>query len=135
MIEQEIAEIEADKNDTGERLNRLIDEFRRGRDVNDLVPLLESSNSLYVSLGVYILGELPLELYNSDALISRLRDLTGHSSPAVRFNALGAIFPVLSATDVSTQAMLRRLLGDENEGVRNAAQAAAARLLSAPTSR
>ena len=129
MIESEILDIVADKTDSGKRLNALVDQFRHGRNVFDLVTVLSSSNPELVAIGAWILGELPFELYNTDDLISRLRELTNHKDPAVRFSAFGALFPALDRTDTSTQALLRKMCNDPNEGVRRSAEAAASRLL------
>ncbi|MCP3142013.1 HEAT repeat domain-containing protein [Pyxidicoccus xibeiensis] len=128
MIDDEVAEILADRTDDGERLNQLADEFRCGREVSQLAVLLDSKNPEFVSVGAWILGELSFELYRSDDLISRLRSLTGHVDPAVRFHALVALFPALDSMDASARELLRRLLCDPNDGVRRAAQAAASRL-------
>lgn len=68
-------------------------------------------------------------IYNSDAVISRLRALTDHPDPAVRFHALGALYPALNPQEAATDALLRKLRADQDEGVRRSAEAAAARLL------
>ena len=128
MIDSEILEIVTDAKDRGERLNEIVDQFRRGREVNELMVLLDSGNSELVSIGAWILGELHFELYNSDRFVSRLRELLDHEDPAVRFHAIGAVFPALNGQEVATQALLRKLRGDPNEGVRNSAEAAIARL-------
>ncbi|NMO18196.1 HEAT repeat domain-containing protein [Pyxidicoccus fallax] len=128
MIDDEVNEILVDPTDDGTRLNDIADEFRRGREVSQLVVLLDSTNPELVSIGAWILGELPFELYQSDELLSRLWSITGHPDPAVRLHALGALFPALNPTDASTRELLRRLLCDPNEGVRMSAQAAASRL-------
>jgi HEAT repeat protein len=128
MIEREILEIVTDAKDRGERLNEIVDQFRRGRDVNQLIVLLDSGNSELVSIGAWILGELHFEFYNSDSFVFRLRELLDHKDPAVRFHALGAVFPALTWQEVATQALLRKLRSDPNEGVRKSAEAAVARL-------
>ena len=97
MIERQILEIVGGAADSGERLNEIADQFRRGRDMNDLIALLDSSNSELVSIGAWILSELHFELYNSDILLSRLRELLNHKDLAVRFHALGAIYPALDS--------------------------------------
>lgn len=128
MIEREILEAGADGVDGGERVNEIVDQFRRGRDMNDVIVLLDSSNPELVSIGAWIVGELHFEFYNSDTFISRLRKLLDSEDPAIRFHALGAIYPALNPHEAATQALLRRLCNDPNEGVRMAAAAAAARL-------
>lgn len=128
MIESEILDIVADRTDNGERLNALVDQFRSGRNVTDLLSVLNSRNSEVVAIGAWILGELPFELYDSDDFVSRLRELTDHEDPAVRFEAFGALFPALDRTDASTQILLRKMCNDPNDGVRKSAEAATSKL-------
>jgi hypothetical protein len=128
MIEDEILQALADPANDGTRINDIADQFRCGRDVGELVILLDSSNAELVSMGSWILGELRFELYDSEAILSRLRKLTDHVAPAVRFHASGALFPAMNGQDATTQTLLQKLLHDPNEGVRRAAEAAAARL-------
>ncbi|QSQ20279.1 HEAT repeat domain-containing protein [Pyxidicoccus parkwayensis] len=128
MIDDEVTELLTDRTDDGRRLNQLVDEFRRGREVSQLVVLLDSSNPELVSIGAWILCELPFELYRSDDMLRRLRGLTGHCDPAVRFHAVGALFPALNPMETSTRDLLQKLLSDPNDGVRRAAQMAASRL-------
>jgi hypothetical protein len=128
MIEQEILEIVEDQADDGERLNEIVDQFRRGRDVSDLVVLLDSINTEFVSIGAWILGELPFERYSVDEIVSRLHKLTNHTEPAIRLSAFGALFPALSSKEAATQTLIRKLLDDPNPGVRSAAEAGAVRL-------
>jgi hypothetical protein len=128
MIDREILDILGDTTDSGQRLNGMVDQFRRGRDVSHLVGLLDSSHADLASIGAWILGELPFELYNSDRFVHRLRRLVDHTDPLVRFHALGALFPALNPQEVDTQALLLKLRNDPNEGVRTSAEAAATRL-------
>ncbi len=114
--------------DRGERLNEIADQFRRGRDVNDLVVLLDSPDSELVSTGAWILGELHFELYNVGHIVTRLWKLVEHQDPAVRFHAFGALYPALNREEVATQSVLRKLRNDSADGVRRIAEAAAARL-------
>jgi hypothetical protein len=130
MIETEIHEVVANAANAGVRLNEIADQFRRGRDVNELTALLDSSDIELLSIGAWILGELHFELYNFDRFISRLRELLDHKDPTVRFHALGAIYPALNPLDATRQALLRKLPQDPNAGVRKRAEAAAARLSS-----
>ena len=128
VIEQVVLEIIRDAQDPGERLNRFVDQFRCGRDVHDLLALLDSTDAELVSIGAWILGELRLELYNSNPFISRLRGLIDHQAPAVRFHAFGALYPALNWQDDSARRLLAKLRNDPNEGVRRSAEAAAARV-------
>ena len=128
MIDREIRDIVDNAADNGERINEIADQFRRGRDVNDLVILLDSDDSELVSIGAWILGELHFELYDVAHIMSRLWRLVDHEDPAVRFHALGALYPALNGRNAATQSLLRKLRNDSNEGVRRIAEAAAARL-------
>jgi hypothetical protein len=129
MIEREILEIlEAPPNIGGEGFHRITDQFRGGRDVNQIMTLLDSSNPRLVSIGALILGEVSFDLYNSDSFLSRLRELLDHEDSAVRFRALSAIYPALSRHSDDTLVLLRKLRNDPNEGVRAIAEATAARL-------
>jgi hypothetical protein len=128
MIEREILEIITDPNDDGQRLNDIADEFRLGRDVGDIILLLDSDNAELVSIGAWFLKEIPLDLYWSEPFLSRLHRLTTHADPAVRFDAFGALFPTLNAEEPTTLALVRKLLRDPNKGVRMSAESGAARL-------
>jgi hypothetical protein len=128
MIEVEILRIIQDPLGDGIRLNEIADEFRDGRDVSEIMTLLDSSNSRFVSIGAWLLGELSFDLYNSAEYVSRLMELTNHDDPSVRFHALGALFPALDRESAATQALLRKLRADKNEGVRMSAEAASTRL-------
>jgi hypothetical protein len=129
MIEQEILEIVRGSPDKGERLNEIADQFRGGRNVNELTALLDSADAELASLGAWILSELHLERYNFDFVISRLRKLVEHENPTVRFHAFGALFPALNWQDVESQDLVAKLRNDPNEGVRRSAEAVAARRL------
>lgn len=128
MIEQEIRAIIHGPLDNGEGLNAVADQFRRGREVNQLIALLDSSDAELVSAGAWLLGELHLTLYNFDRFVSRLRVLVEHEDPVVRFHAFGALFPALNWGDESSRLLLARLRKDPNEGVRRSAEAAAIRV-------
>ena len=129
MIEEEIRAItRAGVQDNGDRLNEIADQFRRGRNVNDVVALLDSQDHELVSIGAWILGELRFELYDTAPIISRLRKLVDHEDASVRFHTFGALYPALNWQDARTQALLKKLQSDPNEGVRRSAEAAEARL-------
>lgn len=127
MIVAEILEILNDAEDDGSRLNEIADQFRDGRDVTEVVILLDSSDPELVSIGAWILNELPTALYNSNPFVSRLHKLVGHLDWEVRFEAFAALFPLLDPEEDATQTLLRKLRSDPNEGVRLSAEAAAAR--------
>lgn len=128
MIEQEFLEIVHSSDDRGRLLNSIADQFREGRDVHEILVLLDSTNPELVSIGAWILGELRLELYNCDSFLSRLQRLVEHEDPSVRFHVLGALFPMLSWQDDDARQLISKLRNDPNEGVRRSADAMAARL-------
>jgi hypothetical protein len=128
MIEREVLEILEAPPETGGDLHQFVDQFRSGRDVNQLMPLLDSSDPRLVSIGALILGEVSFNRYNSDSFISRLRELLDHEDTMVRFYSLGAIYPALDRHSDDTRVLLEKLRNDPNEGVRGSAEAAATRL-------
>ena len=109
MIHEELLEVIRDRSDEGERINDIADQFRGGRDVNELIALLDSSNAELASLGAWLLGELDFQIYDFDRFISRLRKLVDHEDPTVRFHAFGALFPALNREEASTRDLLARL--------------------------
>lgn len=124
MIE-EVLDIINDSVDDGSRLNRVVDEFRDGRDTKELLNLLDSKDSELVATAVWILGELPYSIYNTDCIIKRLKLLLKHDNVTVRFYAIGALYPAFDATSKN---LLIELQSDSNEGVRLRAKAAIERL-------
>ena len=119
MNENEIREIIKDPK----RVNTLADEFRRGRDVCDLLPLLNSENKEIVGVAAWIVGEVTIDPSKAEPVMSRLHDLLNDADPSVRFLAMGALFPHISKETLVTMS------SDPNEGVRIRAQSALKRLL------
>lgn len=128
MIANEILELVHGPEKAGERLNELVDQFRQGRDPEELTTLLWSHDDEVVSIAAWILSELPEVLYNNARIVSQLRALTEHAKAPIRFHAFSALYPLLGATDPATKALLTRMLSDPNDGVRKIAEAAAGRL-------
>ena len=106
------------------RLNLLADEFRAGREIGDLLVLLNSENEQVVWVGAWIAGEVIIDPADAQPLISRLHQLVDHENPSIRFKALGALFPFLDVANPAVKEMLVRLSCDPIEGVRLAAQSA-----------
>jgi hypothetical protein len=106
----------------------IIDLRRGDRDVTDLWPVLKSNSLQLLSTGLWMLGELPLKIYESGGFVERLRELLDHDNALVRLHAFGAIFPALNWAETESFALLVKLRQDPNEGVRNSAEAAAATL-------
>lgn len=128
MIEAEILDIIGDPSDDGSRLNAVADEFRSGRDMSQILLLLDSNSTELVSIGAWLLNELHFEFYASHEFVSRLHKLLEHHDSGVRFHALGALYPTLDPQDDATRELLGKLRNDPNEGVRVRAEAAATRL-------
>ena len=127
-IEQEVREIRSVPDYDGSGMNDMVDEFRDGRDVDELIGLLDSDDAELVAVGTWVFSELPFELYDTARYLSRLFALTEHPSPPVRFEALGAVYPALDADDPITRILIKRLLNDPNEGVRGITEITAQRL-------
>ncbi|MEK6234096.1 MAG: hypothetical protein N2C14_05245, partial [Planctomycetales bacterium] len=125
MIEDEVLTIVNGTGNRAEELNSLVDQFRRGREPEDLLRLLCSDNNELVRTGAYIASEISIEQYNSTSFIGRLRELTDHQIPLIRCFALTALYPFLDATQQETRDLIAKLLKDTNEGVRMSAEAAA----------
>lgn len=104
--------------------DRLVDEYREGRDPTSLLKTLCSTDEELIRVSAWILSEVRPETYDSIEFRKRLFDLTVHRTPAVRLHAFNALFPLLDRTDPITIEMTTRLLHDENEGVRMIARAA-----------
>ncbi len=128
MIENEVLSLLGKSDDNGEELNKIVDRFRNGCDIQNIEDLLISQNSKLVSIGAWILSELQFELYNSNSILSRLYGLTTHRAPDVRFNALMALFPAFEANKLESKQLLEKLSKDPNDGVRLCAQSAMERL-------
>jgi hypothetical protein len=128
MIESEVLAILTSAGDRGSELNSLVDQYRAGRDSEDLLRLLHSKDNDLVQIGAYIAGEISFEHYNTSSFIDRLWELTNHEIPAIRFNALGALFPALDRSKQETRELIGKLLNDSNKGVRLAAESAARQL-------
>lgn len=73
MLETEILEIIDDPPDDGSRLNAIADEFRRGREMSEILCLLDSNHAELVAIGAWLLGELHFRFYGSNEFLSRLQ--------------------------------------------------------------
>lgn len=130
MIDEMRALLTAD--DSGEAMNRLADQFRGGRTVHDLLPVLDCRDGELVSLGAWVLSEIDVALYDEPGVLARLERLTEHEDPGVRFHAFAALYPVLDPGSTKLQVVIQRLLADPNSGVRGAAEAANAQAFVSP---
>jgi hypothetical protein len=128
MIESDVIEIINEPNGQGERLGLLADQFRLGRDIVDLLTLLDSNNVQVVRIGAWIAGEITVDAARAQPLVARLRLLAGHSDASIRFHASGALFSYLDPTDPATKEFWARLSRDPVEGIRIAAEAALRRI-------
>ena len=127
MIEDEVLAILSNDDDeqAAGHLNSLVDQFREGRNPADVLTILYSENSDLVRIGAMIVNEISFERYNTDSFICRLRELTNDDNPAIRFYALGALYPSFDPANQDTRDLITKLLEDVNEGVRLRATAAA----------
>jgi hypothetical protein len=134
-LEDEVRSIVSDTADDGQRINALADEFRRGRDVRELLPLQASADTQVVWVATWIFSEIHEKLYDSEDIVARLHELTAHADRSVRFTAINAVYPFLRLADPATQALLARLRSDESDALRKRAEVIAAQLSarSAPT--
>jgi len=105
MIENEVLEIL--NSESVDSLTALVDQFREGRDTDELLRLLLSDDDRVVNIGVLIASEIAADHYNTEVFIRRLRELTNHALPSVRFYALGAIFPIDNPTEPGSGATRR----------------------------
>lgn len=124
MIEKDINEMI--KNP--QRLAALADEFREGRDIGDLLELLDSEDEEIVGIATWIAGEIRIDPEEAESVISRMHRPLDHRDYSIRFHAIGALYPFLDRSASETKAMLTRLSNDPEKGVRMAAQAALKRL-------
>ena len=124
MIEKEVAEILQNPDPSGRRLNNLVDEFRRGRDVCELLDLLDSDNDENISIGTWILAEIHHELYRNKKIMGRLLKLSRHQNAQVRFNTFSALYPTLSLHHDECRKFLECMLRDPNCVIRSRAERA-----------
>jgi len=120
MNEMEILEIVKDPD----RLNFLADQFRQGRDIGDLVILLNSDSDAVVAAAAWIAGEIDNDLPNAQLLVPCLQQLVKHNNPSIRFHAIGALYPFLNKADPAVKEMFIQLGSDPDEAVRSIAHAA-----------
>ena len=125
MIEKEVLAITNSASDAAAALNALVDQFRLGRDPEELLRLLFSEDDELIRIGVWITAEISTEHYNTVPFISCLKELTNHQDPSVRLYALSALFPLLDPTNRETHEIIIKLMKDSNDGVRETADVAA----------
>jgi HEAT repeat protein len=125
MTSNDLADTIRRSKGNGARLLEIVDEFRHGRNIVDVDMLLFSGDTEIISIGAWMLSELPLELYNSVDIVARLRELLSHDDASVRFNAFSAIFPALDWQRSDSRELLTKLRKDPNHGIRQIADSAA----------
>ena len=128
MIEREILDIINDRNDEGEKLNSIVDQFREGRPIDDLLRLLRSRNQELIGIGAWIIGEIQIDAEAIQLLVPQLRKLLKHEAPSIRLQAFNALYPTLRTDDHSTRLLVEEMCQDVNEGVRTAAKSAFERM-------
>lgn len=125
MIEDEVLAIANSASDAAVALNSLVDQFRLGRDPEEILRLLLAENDELIRTGVWITTEISTDHYNTVPIITRLKDLTNHQDPSIRCYALNSLFPLLDPAHRETHDIITKLLKDPNEGVRETADAIA----------
>ncbi len=129
MISEPIEYLLKNSETEPEAFDRLVDEYREGRDPGELLQLIGSSDNDLVRIGAWILSEIRTSNYDTPEFRSRLIKLTQHQEPAIRLHSLNALFPLLGHGDPVAIELIAMLQSDENEGVRMMADAAAAKLV------
>lgn len=104
----------------GHLLNSFADEFRGGRTLLDLAPMLQSADSRFVVAAAWIAGEVAPAARIRE-IIHFLVPLLRHPDAAVRFEAMKSVADGLEASDAAAMMDVLRLLGDPNSGVRRQA--------------
>lgn len=122
MIENNIIELAKDASVNVDMLCDITDKFRVECEVEELKALLGSDDSEIVAVGAHIVSEIDFDKYNYDSVLSLLYKLTEHEKPIIRLYALRALYPALNLKNESTKALLNRMKGDSNEGVRCSAE-------------
>ncbi len=78
----------------GELTNTFSDEFRTGRDIRDLIPVLRHEDPEVVIAGAWIASEV-VDQRRGREIYGDLIALLGHSDPGVRFEAVAAVAQLL----------------------------------------
>jgi hypothetical protein len=99
MIEDEVLLIVNNGADGVDDLMSLVDQFREGRDPEELLRLLLSDDYDLVNIGALITSEISAQRYNTVSFIRRLRELSTHTMPSVQFYARNALFPLDNPTE------------------------------------
>lgn len=110
VIENEVQAILSGAADPPAALLTLVDEFRSGRDPQELLDLLYSTNDECIRVGAFITSEISTETYESGRFISRLHELTAHHDLSTRLYALNSLYPLLDPIDRDN--LVARLLKD-----------------------
>jgi hypothetical protein len=99
VIENEVQAILSGAADPPAALLTLVDEFRSGRDPQELLDLLYSTNDECIRVGAFITSEISTEKYESGRFVSRLHELTDHHDFSTRLYALNSLCPLLDPID------------------------------------
>lgn len=126
MIEEEVKAI-LDKKSTSKQailIGQLTDEFRSGRNSNDLLDLLHSEDSDVIWIGIYILGEILIDNKPTlDVIIERLLALVEHKDVKIRYGALINLSTFLKeSAPRDARNLYLKMSSDNDEGVRKTAE-------------
>lgn len=117
MIENEVQAILSGAADPPRDLLALVDEFRGGRDPQELLDLLYSTNDECIRVGAFITSEISTKKYESRRFVSRLHELTDHHDLSTRLYALNSLFPLLGPRDRDN--LFARILNDLDADARD----------------
>jgi len=126
MIEEEVKAI-LDKKSTSKQailIGQLTDEFRSGRNSNDLLDLLHSEDSDVIWIGIYILGEILIDNKPTlDVIIEKLLALVEHKDVKIRYSALINLSTFLKeSAPRDARNLYLKMSTDNDEGVRKTAE-------------
>lgn len=112
--------VESDERSVGKYVNKVADEFRRGADLRDLLPLITHSDARFVSVGAWIASEVVVGTRGRE-IFEELTDLLLHKDPVVRFEAIKSVSQLVQPDDQIAIGSLIRLSIDDDAGVRRQA--------------
>lgn len=98
-------------------INDFCDTFRDGRSLDELVPLLEHSDSDVVWVGAWTVSEVAIGDQGREVFES-LVGLLNHPDSSVRFAAIGGVANIVQPQDGHAVKQLLALLADADAGVR-----------------
>jgi hypothetical protein len=128
MIEDDV--IDMMRRQDADARAELMDEFRKGRDVRDMLCLLHSKNEQVLWWTLYVVTEVIFDRVSAAAILPRLQELSKGADPKMREWALNALLSTLAdfGGDASMMAILNRMAEDSDTEVKESANATIARM-------